>query len=95
MTLVAELNITSAQWFNTKGEPAGPVWVAPEAARPWLEAPFQQLLQKNKNTTATLAGSVPCRKYSAALTTSGRRVDGFVCADAARLLVYLTLSARP
>lgn len=93
-TLVAELNVPGAGWFDTRKEAAGPVWIAPEAARAWLHAPFRQLLANNKNSTASLSGPTPCRHYGATMTKSGRQVDGFVCADAARLLVYLILTSR-
>ncbi|XLZ71973.1 hypothetical protein ABT364_08385 [Massilia sp. SR12] len=93
ITLVAELE-PGDNWFASLKEPTGVTPVVPEAARPWLTASFRSLMEKNKSSNIDLSSQADCRKYATTVTKSGRPVQGFVCNDAGKLLMYLTLSSE-
>jgi hypothetical protein len=93
VTLIAELTPTEPNWLDSKKEPTGDIYVAPEAARPWLSEPFRRLMEKNKNISADLSSQLTCRKYETSLKKTGKQVNGFACSNADRLLIYLTLSS--
>ncbi len=88
--LVAELN-SEDQWFDANKEPTGEIFIAPGVARPWVTAAFHRILEENKNTVVDLSGKANCRKYSTTAKESAKAVEGFVCGNADRVLLYLTL----
>ncbi len=91
VTLVAQLTPVDQQAF-VKPASAAAVWIAPESARPWLAAPFRDLLEKRKNTTVDLSTLPQCRAVQTTLTRSGRPVRGLTCHAAGKILVYLTIA---
>lgn len=93
ITLVAELE-PADNWFASLNEPTGTTPVVPEAARPWLTGSFRSLLEKNRNANVDLSSQADCRKYATTVKKSGRPVQGFVCNDDGKLLMYLTLSSE-
>lgn len=93
ITLVAELE-PADNWFSSLKEQTGTTPVVPEAARPWLSSSFRSLMEKNRSSNVDLSGQADCRKYATTVKKSGRPVQGFVCSDKGKLLMYLTLSAE-
>jgi hypothetical protein len=69
----------------------GGIWIAPEAARPWLSEEFRAILEKTTNQTLDLSTAFNCRKYQGREKKTSSAVEGFVCNGATRSLVYLTL----
>jgi hypothetical protein len=45
VTMIAELRLSDPRWLQTKKEPTGVTFVAPEAARPWMDLPFRLLME--------------------------------------------------
>jgi hypothetical protein len=90
VTLIAELEPSDQEKFRSRPE-TGEVWIAPEAARPWLAKEFRSLLQKHANSTTDLSTMPDCRVLRAKIKKSGKPVSGFICNGAGRSLMYLTL----
>lgn len=91
MTLVAEIEpVTPAEIF-TSGANDKAIYVVPEAARPWLSSQFRSMLEKNKNANIDLAAAAGCHVYDTTIKTSGRKVSGFSCEKAGKVLLYLSL----
>ncbi|MYN04513.1 hypothetical protein GTP41_20690 [Pseudoduganella sp. DS3] len=93
ITLMAELE-PADNWFASLKEPTGTTAVVPEAARPWLTSSFRGLMEKSRNSNVDLSSHADCRKYATTVKKSGRPVQGFVCNDDGKLLMYLTLSSE-
>lgn len=93
LTLVGELRIAPDDWRQLDGDGKGTSFVAPEAARPWLSAPFRTMLAKYKGTEFELKSAQDCRAWSSKVVKSGRPVSGFTCLHGDHALVYLTLMA--
>ena len=91
LTLVAELE-PADNWFASLKDPTGTTAIVPEAARPWLSRPFRGLIERYRNSNVDLSSHADCRKYATTVKKSGRPVQGFVCNDAGKLLMYITLS---
>ncbi len=91
ITLVAELAPADKAWFDKHIATPGKVVVTPEAARGWLSAGFHSLLAKHASSSPDITTMPACRRHSAAMTRSGRVVDGFVCWSRESALLYLTL----
>lgn len=90
VTLVAEVPSLDEVEFRKRAK-SGTVWIAPEAARPWISANFRSLLNKHRNTSVDLSSHYHCRAAHGALRKTGQRVDGFICNGPAKALIYLTL----
>ena len=58
VTLIAEIEPEDQKFFEIM-PPTGEVWIAPEAARPWLSSTFRSMLEGNKNTTVNLSSKFP------------------------------------
>lgn len=93
ITLMAEIEPAN-NWFASLKEPTGTTAVVPEAARPWLTRSFRGLMEKSRNSNVDLSSHADCCKYATTVRKSGRPVQGFVCNDAGKLLMYLTLSSE-
>ncbi|GJJ04319.1 hypothetical protein RugamoR64_48570 [Duganella rhizosphaerae] len=91
-TLVAELQLSDKSAFSEYKEATGATYIAPAAARPWLNKAFRTMLEQNQNASADLSSKYDCRKYATTITKSARPVEGFICAGPERTLLYLTLS---
>lgn len=91
VTLIAEIEPADQKSFDLKPQ-TGDVWIAPEAARPWLSSTFRSMLESHKNTTVNLSSKFTCRKLQATLKQNVKAIDGFVCSDSGKMLIYLTLS---
>lgn len=91
MTLVAEIEpVTNAESF-TSGTNDKTIYIVPEAARPWLSSHFHSILEKNKNANFDLATAAGCHAYETKVKKSGRKISGFSCEEAGKVLVYLSL----
>lgn len=93
VTLIAELE--PAQDALPPAEPGtdDKAYIVPEAARPWLSAPFRAWLQEHRNQAVHLPAG-PCSAYRTTISKSGRPVAGFLCRSEGRMLIYLTLSSN-
>lgn len=91
VTLIAEIEPEDQKFFELM-IPTGEVWIAPEAARPWLSSAFRSMLENSKNTTVNLSNKFPCRKLQTTLKQSSKPIDGFVCSGSGRMLLSFTLS---
>lgn len=99
VTLVAELEpvhdaLPPAELAMPPAEPGtdDKAYIVPEAARPWLSAPFRAWLQEHRNQAVHLPAG-PCSAYRTTISKSGRPVAGFLCRSEGRMLIYLTLSS--
>jgi hypothetical protein len=90
VTLIAEVE-TSSQDMYRRSPATGAEWIAPEAARPWLTEGFRAMLAKNRGNNADLPSSYNCRKLLARFKKDKMPVEGFICSDAGKSLIYLTL----
>ncbi len=91
ISLVAELAPSDKAWFDRLPSKPGKVLIMPEAPRAWLPPHFRALLTKQQNGLRDIATMPACRRHSAAMTRSGRVVDGFVCWSPESTLLYLSL----
>ena len=91
-TLIAELRPALAPAMEATGAQRDEMTVMPEAARPWLSDGFRALMEQSRNTQLSLSAHKNCRAYETTVRKSGRRVQGFLCTDAGRTLLYLDVS---
>jgi hypothetical protein len=93
VTLIAELHAVPKDWINLNSAAEEPIYIVPEAARPWLSPAFRTFLDEKKNSNADMAAHPECRRYLTSMKKTGQKVDGFVCAQADNILLYITLSS--
>ncbi|GAB3375838.1 hypothetical protein GCM10027317_16940 [Massilia agri] len=93
ITLVAELEHVDKESLGHRLEEQGEEFIVPGAARPWLDHSFHALLRNNENSMLALPGTHNCHRHTSRLKKTSKPVKGFICGDADRALVYLTLSA--
>jgi hypothetical protein len=91
--LVAEVAPSEQKKFQSRPK-TGEVWIAPEAARPWLAKEFRSLLDKHADTSTDLSSTSNCRRFEARIRKTGKAVSGFICDSSGKSLVYLTLSGE-
>jgi hypothetical protein len=90
VTLVAEVPNLDQVAFEKRPK-SGAIWVAPEAARPWLSENFRSMLRKYRNTSVDLPSSLNCRAAHGKLKKTGQPVFGFICNGPEKAMIYLTL----
>jgi hypothetical protein len=90
ITLIAEVESSDDDGVQ-QGQPTGVVWIAPEAARPWLTEGFREMLAKNRGNDADLSSAYKCRRLQAKIKKDKTPVYGFICSDSGKSLIYLTL----
>jgi hypothetical protein len=90
ITLIAEVQPSNEETFKARPK-TGTVWIAPEAARPWLPERFRAILAKHHNNSADLSSMYNCRKFQGKRKANQKPFEGFICDDAGRSLIYLTL----
>lgn len=90
-TLIAEVSPVDPAAFAARPA-SGKFWIAPEAARSWLFAPFRNMLAIQKNKPFELSNWHDCRALNATLSQTGTAVTGFGCIEGERMLVYLTIA---
>jgi hypothetical protein len=93
VTLVAQLQPVPKEGFNLSDAAASPAYIVPEAARPWLIPAFRAFLDENRNSNADMAAHPECRRYLTSMKKTGQKVAGFACAQADKVLLYITLSS--
>jgi hypothetical protein len=91
VTLIAEVEPSEQEKFQTRPR-AGEVWIAPEAARPWLAKEFRTLLEKHAGNATDLSSMSKCRVHRAKIEKNGKPINGFICNGSEKSLIYLTLS---
>lgn len=90
VSMVAEFDAAGYADKDSFEPSASPVWVAPNANRTWVSAPFRVLLEKYANKE--FPADVPnCAPFSATLKKSRKTAHGFQCFNAGKLLVYLSI----
>jgi len=90
VSMVAEFDAAGPADKGSFAPSASPVWVAPNAPRTWLSAPFRTLLEKYANKE--FPADVPnCAPFSATLKKSRKTTHGFQCFNEGKLLVYLSI----
>ena len=90
VSMVAEFDAGGDTSKDSFAPSASPVWVAPNADRGWLSAPFRTLLEKYANKE--FPADVPnCAPFNATLKKSRNMAHGFQCLNAGKLLVYLSI----
>jgi hypothetical protein len=91
ITLVAQVTPATEHLSLRAGSEI--VWLAPESARPWLDAEFGSFFLKNlQYSSVDLAKNPHCHSLSAMLTKTSQPVEGFACAGKAKMLIYLRLA---
>lgn len=91
-TLIAELQPALASTVEAAGALDDDIPVMPEAARPWLSDGFRALMEQSRNARLRLSAHKNCRAYQTTVRKSGRLVQGFLCTDAGRTLLYLDVT---
>jgi hypothetical protein len=91
ITLIAEVPTLEQAIFETRAS-SGVVWVAPEAARPWLSDDFKQILRKYRNKSVDLSSMRNCRVARGKLKKTGHSAEGFICNGPTKAMIYLTLA---
>jgi hypothetical protein len=92
LTLVAQIEPSNDAKFDNR--PAtGSIWVAPESARPWMEADFRRLLEDFKGEQMDMAKRKNCRAITAVLRQTSKQVKGFVCRSETKVLVYIRVAS--
>jgi hypothetical protein len=91
VTLIAEVEPADSARFQSRSR-EGRVWIAPESARPWLVEGFRSLLGKHRNRNLDLSLMPNCRKLQGKLKKTSKLVEGFVCNDHGKSLIYFALS---
>ena len=92
VTLVIELDNVEPAWIAARARKAEKVWVVPEVSRPWLSEPSKALLARAHLGKIPLASGDNCYQYSTQVRKSGRVIEGFTCAHARTVFVYLTVT---
>lgn len=87
--LVAEITPGERAWFARQPNNDAKLWIAPDAARPWLTPHFRQLLASGENDWRRKSN---CKPHHTTVTASGRQVGGFVCEHQGLLLLHLMLA---
>ena len=90
VTLIAEVPRLDQVSFERRSK-AGVIWIAPEAARPWISSENRSMLAKYRNSTVDLSILRNCRLASGKLKKTGQKVDGFVCNNSTKAFIYLIL----
>lgn len=90
VTLIAEVPALDQEVIRKRSK-AGTVWIAPEAARPWLSGTNRTMLAKHRNASVNLSHFLDCRAVHGKLRKTGLTVHGFVCNSQESALVYVTL----
>jgi hypothetical protein len=91
LTLVAEIEPAEKPIDFPVSAGNSSVYIVPEAARPWISGEFRSILEEHKNSTLDLSTVKECHPYAAKLKQSGNPVNGFACASAGKVFVYLSL----
>jgi hypothetical protein len=89
--LVAEIELADPGWYKPDGQLKS-MQLKKDAARPWLSDAFKSLMTKAATDNRALADA-NCGTFNASIKTSGRPVNGFICASQGKVLLYLTLYA--
>jgi hypothetical protein len=89
VTLIAE--IEPGQSIFPKEARTGEIWIAPEAARPWLRPKIRNIFAKYSNRYVDISTIGTCKPLQAQLRKTGKLVPGFICGDAEKSIVYLTI----
>lgn len=90
LTLVAQA-VPVSTLRARKAKESGAVWIAPESARPWLEPEFKHMLEKSKNSIIDISKYENCQAASGILKRTAKHVDGFLCKNDKRILIYLRI----
>lgn len=93
VTLVAEVAPIDEHWFDRLPNEEGGEFIVPGAARPWMSSSFQHFLRKKQNAELLLPHARTCRLYRSRLKATLAPVEGFLCHDSGKALIYLTLHA--
>jgi hypothetical protein len=91
VTLIAE--IEPGQSISPEESRTGKIWIAPEAGRPWLRPKIRDIFVKYSNGYVDISAITSCKPLQAHLRKTGKLVPGFICSDAERSTVYLTIFA--
>jgi hypothetical protein len=91
VTLIAE--VEPGQVISPKESRTGEIWIAPEAARPWLRPKIRNIFAKYANEYVDISTVASCKPLQARLRKTDKLVRGFICSDAGASTVYLTIFA--
>jgi hypothetical protein len=91
--LVAEVEPDDHDRLQTRPR-VGKVVIVREAARPWLTEGFRAMLAKHKDSVIDVSIMPDCRKFEAIVKKTAEPVEGFICSDRGKSLIYLILSDR-
>jgi hypothetical protein len=91
--LVAELTPSDTRAMSIAPPQDTPYW-AYNVARPWLNDWFRALLGKAEQTSLDISGKSMCRPLTAILKKTDKPVNGFICQDDNKALVYLVIASN-
>ncbi len=91
--LIAEIDLAAPEWAQPRRPPMQYDSVAEESPRPWLTPHFRELMRK-ATKKGVLAKEPHCGVYEATMQKSGRLVDGYFCAHAEKVLLYITIDTQ-
>jgi len=90
ISLVIETNdfVTSEISQNST---SGLIWIAPEAARPWMTKESKLFFDRFKNQTIDIASQKNCSSVSAWLVKTNKKIEGITCKNSLNRLMYFVL----
>lgn len=91
ITLIAELETPDTNWMLERDRIPATGFIAPGAARPWLTPPLRKLMALADDESINSLQKFNCRKFTTRLRKSKESVDGFICFEAGKVLLYLVL----
>ena len=93
-TLIAEIELSDPGWYQPQGMLTTRGQVRPESVRPWLSPLFKDLMHKATTDGHALA-AFKCEKLVTPIKSSGRVVQGFMCASSGKVLLHLLVDGPP
>lgn len=68
------------------------VWIAPEAARPWMTKESRLFFEKFKNKTVDITSQKNCISMSARSVKMNKKIDGIACRNSLNSFLYFVLA---
>lgn len=76
---------------TSKNAQSGLIWIAPEAARPWMTRESILFIENLKNQTVDLSRLNNCNKIFARLVKSNKKIEGIFCQFHTSSFMYFVL----
>lgn len=91
ISLVIEIENSAIEMMPKSSQP-GMIWIAPEAARPWMTKETRLFFERFKNKTVDIAAQKNCNRVTAWLSRTNKQIDGIACKKPTSGLIYFVLA---